>query len=318
MRTATRLFTLLLAAVVGLGCRGPSEGPVKGVLVVYPQDLEEEVDAALEELQRYLTTVDREPVFNFSSAYLEDFEGSLRMRRTILFLTEKASQIPGELASADGLYRARDVWASDQLVYGAVLPDVTNMDALSDSLLKAYNLHMRDFIYGSFVATQMSSPERIDSLRELGFTIDVPKSYSTEVWRPEEGFVQYQRFDSESCALMLSIRWKPAEDGIGSGEEAMRWREAVARRFFYDAQEDSVDRAKTTASPMVLDGAEGLELLGVWRNPEHLNAGAFTSYLLRHGDRKYLIDFEVYYPEGQKEPYIREGWTIMNTFVPGS
>lgn len=318
MRTAAGLAALAIIAVVGLGCMGPAEGPVKGVLVVYPQELQDEVDEVLDDLQRFVTTVDREPVFNFASAYLEDFDGSLRMRRTILFLTADECQIPDQLVLTEGFYRGRDVWASGQLVYGAVLPDVTDMDALSDSLLRAYNLHMRNFIYGSFVATQMSSPGRIDSLRELGFTMDVPKSYATKVWEPDQGFVQYQRFDSEDCALMLSVRWREAEEEIESAEDAMEWREAVARRFFYDAQEDSVDRAKTSARPIDLGSCEGLELLGVWRNPEHLNAGAFTSYVFRHGDRSYLIDFEVYYPEGHKEPYIREGWTIMNTFVPGS
>jgi hypothetical protein len=69
--------------------------------------------------------------------------------------------------------------------------------------------------------------------------------------------------------------------------------------------------------PLSLRGLQGWRLLGMWRNPEHLNAGAFTSYVLRDGGRRYLLDMEVFHERREKEPYVREGWIIMNTFIPG-
>lgn len=308
-----------LAAAVALlaACNQPASGSLKGVLVVYSPQLEQRVPDLLQSLQRYVTTVDREPVFDFSTCTPEQLRGSLRERRTIVFLVASPDELPGELTGEGPVLSARNVWADGQTVLGLVADGEEGLPALSDSMLAAYNRHVHDYVYGSFVNTQMSSPERMDSLRELGFTLDVPKSYKTEEWNPEEGYVQYQRQDGEECLLMLTVRWLDTDRVLESGEEAMSWRQSVARRFFYDAGADSVDRAKTEAVPMRFRGMEGWKLTGVWRNPEYLNAGSFTSYILRVDGRRYLLDMEVYHPQEPKEPYLREGWTIMRTFMPG-
>jgi hypothetical protein len=307
---------LIAAAILVCACNQPASGSLKGVLVVHSPDLEERLPEMLDAAQRYVTTVDAEAVFDFSTCTLEQLRGGLRERRTVVFLVSSPEDLPGELSGPGPILSARNVWASGQSVFGLVVEGEDLPAALGDSLTAAYNRHMHDYVYGSFVNTQMSSPARMDSLRELGFTVDVPKSYRTEVWRPEDGFVQYQRQDGEECLLMLTIRWLETERVLESGEDAMAWRESVARRFFYDAGADSVDRAKTEAVPFRFRGLEGWKLTGVWRNPEYLNAGSFTSYILRVDERRFLLDMEVYHPQEPKEPYLREGWTIMDTFVP--
>ncbi|MBN1435370.1 DUF4837 family protein, partial [Candidatus Fermentibacterales bacterium] len=250
---------------------------------------------------------------------------------TILVVAGDADGIPDGLSAAEGvrggfLHYGYDVWARGQSVYALTADDLlaggSDLGALSDSLERAYDRHMSGYVYGSFVNTQMSSPARIDSLSDLGFTLDVPKSYATKEWLPDDGFVQFQReLSSESLLLMLSVRWveEARVEGVSGPDEALLWREEMARRFFFDAALDSVDRARTTVVPMRLRGLDGYLLVGAWRNPEHLNAGAFTSYVLR--DREtgtgYMLDFEVYHPHATKEIYLREGWTILNTFFPG-
>jgi len=113
----------------------------------------------------------------------------------------------------------------------------------------------------------------------------------------------------------MSIRW--IDDGRNlSSEDAVIWREEVARRFFYDASEDSVDRDRVQIETMNLNGLDGYFLLGMWRNPEYLNAGAFTCYILFDAGRRYILDLEIFHANGEKEPYIREGWIIMDTFLP--
>jgi len=296
-------------------CAGPAEGPLKGVLVVFSEGTEQGIDDFVDGLQLRVETVTSEAVFDFSFVELSRFEGTLRDRRTILFVVDSPGEIPVHLdQGADGIYRGRDVWAEGQYVFGAVPGSVDPAD-LSAALEAAYDDHMWNYVYGSFVSTQMSSPERIDSLAALGFTVDVPKSYFLESWRPGDGFVQYQRQPSEDCLLMFSIQWAP---GVPSpdAEDAVLRREAMARRFFYDARADSVDRSAVTAEPVTFHGAQGYRLTGVWRNPEHLNAGAFTSLVLDCRGTGYILDLEVYNPGREKEPYIREGWMIMDSFVP--
>ncbi len=307
---------LAAAALLVCACNQPASGSLKGVLVVYSPDLEQRLPDLLSLAQMYVTTVDREAVFDFSTCTLEQLRGGLRERRTVLFLVSSREDLPGELSGPGPVYSARNVWATGQSVFGVVAEGADLPQPLSDSLLAAYNRHMRNYVYGSFVNTQMSSPARMDSLRELGFTVDVPKSYRTEMWRPDDGVIQYQRQDGEECLLMLTIRWLETERVLDSAEDAMSWRESVARRFFFDAEADSVDRAKTEAVPFRFRGWEGWKLTGVWRNPDYLNAGSFTSYILRVDERRFLLDMEVYHPQEAKEPYLREGWTIMNTFVP--
>jgi len=312
-----RIPALLMLAVMA-GCAGPATGPLNGVLLVFDPSMDQAaLDSLLSELQVTVSTVDDEDVFIFSSCPLEDFSGDLRVRRTILFAVSSPDDIPGDLTVSGGIWRGTDVWALDQEVFGIVLPGEFQTEELSGLIENAYDRHMSAYVYESFVSTQMTSPERIDSLLSLGFSLDIPRSYRTVSWEPEMGFVQYQRSASEDGILILSIRWI-ADGKVLSAEESVLWREAVARSSFYDSEADSVDRSRLQVAPLDLRGIEGFRLLGMWRNAEHLNAGAFTSYILFSGGTRFLIDMEVFHEHREKEPYIREGWIIMNTFAPGS
>lgn len=312
-----RYFFSLTVLLLLSSCAGPATGPVKGVLVVYPDGMDLDLlSDFLEEIQIRVTTVEPEDVFDFSICSAGEFVDDLRTRRTILFLVDDAQELPDGLEPADGLYQGSDLWARDQTVFGVVLTDFNDTRLLSMRLESAYQQHLYDYIYGSFVSTQMSSPDRIDSLLALGFSMDIPKSYSLADWDPEGGFLQYQRRVSDECLLLLSVRWID-DDVILSQDEAVVWREAVARNHFHDSAADSVDRSSVQVEPLRLRGLSGWRLLGMWRNPEHLNAGAFTSYVLRSDGRRYLLDMEIFHEHREKEPYVREGWIIMNTFIPG-
>ncbi len=316
--SATRALAASTAALLAaaLACaEATPTGPLKGVLLAVDAELSDEAALALaDSSQLYVTTVDAEPVFDFSYCDLDDLDGDLRTRRTIVVAVSSEEDLPVELEPLSaGISHARDLWADGQDVYGLVLPGFDSYGLLAGLLEESYDRHLKDYVYGSFVATQMSSPERIDSLMTLGFSMDIPKSYHLRDWDPEDGFVQYQRRVSEHCLLLMSVRWVDDARTL-TGEEAVTWRESVARRFFYDAEADSVDRSRVEVSPLTHAGMEGYRLLGMWRNPEHINAGAFTSYVLFGGERRWLLDMEVFHEGREKEPYIREGWIIMDTF----
>ncbi len=312
-----KYLSALSILILLVSCRSPATGPVKGVLVVYGSSVDYGlVDELLDDIQIHVTTVDTENVFSFSSCTEEMFRGDLKNRRTILFVSEQEDQLPDELKQIDGVYQADDVWATGQDVFGIILPEFTHLTELSELLERSYNEHLSAYIYGSFVSTQMSSPERIDSLRTLGFSMDIPKSYHLSDWNPDAGFLQYQRTVSDECLLLLSIRWINDETILNS-DEAIIWRETVARHHFYNAAADSVDRSRVVAAPFELHDLRGWKLLGMWRNPDHLNAGAFTSYILFADGRRYLLDMEIFHEHREKEPYVREGWIVMNTFFAG-
>lgn len=312
-------LALLLPLLLISSCKQDSIGPLNGVLIVYSEDITEFIDSGgLEDIQIVVETVDPENVFSFSYASLPEFTGTLRERRIILMLLSPgdADEFPGGLRETDsGILQGRDIWANNQTVIAATVPpaDPTLPTGLQDALLEACNDQMRAYIYRSFVSTSMSSPERIDSLSSLGFTMDVPKSYATRKWMPADGFIQYQRQPDDNSMLLLSIAII-SSGGELTPERAMLAREAMARNFFYDAREDSVDRARTTSEPIASSGLNGIQLTGVWRNPEYLNAGSFTTRVLDGGTEWYILDMEVYNPGHAKEPYLREGWIIMNTF----
>lgn len=309
---------LLPSLLILMGCRQQSIGPVKGVLVVYHEDLAPFIDGGgLNAVQRTVTTVETENVFTWAFADLEEFQGPLMNRRVILFLVPRAEHLPGGLEqTGPGLYSGEDMWAANQQVIGAVVTGGTLPDGLPEVLEEAYNTQMHRYVYGSFVSTQMSSPGRIDSLEALGFTMDVPKAYSTRIWRPDDGFIQYQRTAGDECLLMLSIRFLPAAADL-TDSLAVLTREAMARRFFFDAAADSVDRSRVTVEPLTFRGMTGRTVTGMWRNPEYLNAGAFTARILDCRGTRYIIDMEVYNPGREKEPYLREGWVMMDTFRTG-
>ena len=312
-----RLIWLL--PLVILACRQESLGPLNGILVVYSSSLADFIDeGGLDALHLVVETVDTEQVFSFAFADLSEFEGTLRERRTILLLLspEDIGEIPENLdQQASSIYYGENVWALNQRVFAVVTSGGSALpEELPEALLDAYEAQMEGYLYRSFVSTSMTSQERIDSLSSaLGFSMDVPKSYGTHKWMPTDRFVQYQRQPDDECLLLFSMNVIRSGADL-SPENAMLAREAMARTYFYDAAEDSVDRARTRFEPCTLGGIEGIQLTGVWRNPEFLNAGAFTSRVLDAGDEWYILDIEVYNPGHAKEPYLREGWIIMNTF----
>lgn len=310
------LAAVLLA--VAPGCmKKDCIGPIEGVLIVFPDGGEAAASAFSDSLQKFVSTVYAEPVFSFAFVPAGSFTGDLRRYRTIVLITGDGSgypALPEGLSHCGTFLEGRDVWAVGQRVFAAE-PGSADVHALSDSLESAYEEHLLAYIYQAFVSTGMSSPERIDSLASLGFVMDVPRAYETTEWDPARGFVQFQRRVDQEGLMMISVRWLDS-DSVPTADEAAGWRQEMARRFFYDAGADSVDRARLSISPCSLAGARGWELIGAWRNPEHVNAGAFASYVLQAGSRRYILDAEVYNPGEEKELYIREGRLIMKTFVP--
>lgn len=310
---------VLLVLLGGLSCKKDSIGPLNGILVVYSNSLTGFIDSGgLRDIHLIVETVDSEEVFSFSFAETSEFTGTLRERRIILMLLDslEADLIPGKLSEVKtGIHSGGDVWAVDQQVFAVVVdPEASVLPAgLPEELEAAYNNQVHQYIYESFVSTSMTSQVRIDSLAELGFTVNVPKSFNLEEWAPADGFIQYQRQPDEESLLLFSIRILDTDADL-TDSNAMLAREAMARLFFFDASADSVDRARTAAVPLSFGGMSGWELTGVWRNPEFLNAGSFTTRVLDAGDEWYILDMEVYNPGHVKEPYLREGWIIMDTF----
>lgn len=313
------LICMLFLLLFSVSCKQDALGPINGVLVVYSASLSEFIDAGgLQDLHLIVETVDPEEVFSFSFAETPEFQGTLKARRVILLLLDpsETSQIPSSLEeSAAGIYSGHDVWALDQQVFAVVVdPDLPELPAgLPDMLESAYDDQMHDYIYESFVSTSMTSPERMDSLSALGLSLNVPKSFTVRIWTPEDGFIQYQRQPDDECMLLFSIRILAADAEL-TDSNAVLAREAMARLFFYDASADSVDRARVTIRQIVQNGLPGWELTGVWRNPDYLNAGSFTTRVFDSGDEWYILDMEIYNPGYKKEPYLREGWIIMDTF----
>jgi len=319
MAKSSHLFLLLLFSFLSVSCKQDPLGPINGVLVVYSTSLTEFIDdGGLQELHLIVETVDPEEVFSFSFAETSEFQGSLKARRVILLLLDPSETdlIPSSLVEGEtGIYSGDDVWAIDQQVFAVVVDPVLQElpSGIPEMLERAYDNQMHDYVYKSFVSTSMTSPERMDSLAALGFGLNVPKSFIVRIWTPEDGFVQYQRQPDEESLILFSIRMLTTE-ALLTDSNAVLAREAMARLFFYDASADSVDRARLSVEPIIQNGLTGFELTGVWRNPDYLNAGSFTSRVLDGGDVWYILDMEVYNPGYRKEPYLREGWIIMDTF----
>lgn len=319
MKTQIPVVFLLLLLLFSASCKQESIGAINGVLIVYSSSLSEFIDTGgLQDLHLVVETVDPEEVFSFSFAEISEFQGTLKTRRVILLLldTFEENQIPSALDRGEtGIFSGDDVWALDQQVFAVVVnPESPELPSELPGMLEtAYDNQMHDYIFESFVSTSMTSPERMDSLSFLGFTLNIPKSFRIRIWTPEDGFIQYQRQPDPECLLLFSIRVL-SDHGELSDSNAVLAREAMARLFFYDASADSVDRARLSMTPIEQNGLPGWEMTGVWRNPEYLNAGSFTSRVLDAGDEWYILDMEIYNPGFKKEPYLREGWVIMDTF----
>ncbi len=208
-------------------------------------------------------------------------------------------------------------WAEGQLLLVLAGPTLEQLrlNLLQNKAL-VYNL-----LYEHLLAqTKESMFERLEQtdieqqlLEKYGWMVRVQHDYFINTERPQDRFV-FLRRSLPGRERWLFVHWV---EGGNPNQITCEWiintRNKLTRKFY---QGDYVDEKNTRAEEVEFLGRRALKLEGLWANEEKVAGGPFRNYTFydEATGRIYMIDLAVFFPGGEKEPFLRQLDIIAHTF----
>jgi len=320
-------LVLLSAALTLAGCDKPRAiGDTSQILVGAPDgvwsELEENIKASLEPR---MFTVRDERVFDV--AHIDPREpawGNLRVMRQVLligtagdpFVEEALARHRGPLPAPPSLLQVRNVWAQNQLVTIALLPDgggaasaAPLIEGLGEIYLKQYEEYARSrmFVTGANAALG-------DSLRrEAGFTVVLPRVYHYRQLEPGLFVFRNDQPDPSRLIRNVTVDSRPTTEVAATPAAAAEWRSELGARLNQPGQ---LTETRPEADSIQVGGRPALQIQGIWSNPpgQWPAAGPFIARLIECPDRIYLIDAWLYAPGTNKYEYMYQLNAILDSF----
>ncbi len=208
-------------------------------------------------------------------------------------------------------------WAKNQLLL--VLAG-TSLEQLQENLIqnkeRVYNL-LYDHLIEKTREKMFERLEQVELEKQLlekyGWMVRVQHDYFIQVERPQNRFV-FLRRSLPGRERWLFVHWiDDADPNIITEEWAINTRNKLTRKFY---QGDYIDEKRTHAEEVEFLGRSALKLVGLWANDEKVIGGPFRNYSFYDelSRRVYMIDIAVYFPGGEKEPFLRQLDIMAHTF----
>lgn len=328
-RPVVHLITTV-AGMVGVfsACQKPAPvGTANEIAVVASSEvwdvLEHEIVAALE--PRTFTVRD-ERILHVAYAEPADVASTelRRMRRILLIGSLREPLIEEALAGrkVDGLTPPTvlllpDVWAKNQRVIVALLPEAAEPRVLESLLPRIADTYLRQFEHHirRGMAVIPRNERFVEQLRQVvGVTLAIPLTYRSE--RPVPGVFVFrqeeQGFTPVVRTIALDSRARGAVDWTTDAAES--WRAELAERS--NQPPHVTETLPRRALQGQLAGQPTIQIRGVWSNPpgEWPSAGPFVARMVECADRVFLIDAWVYAPVDAKYEYVYQLDRILDTF----
>lgn len=320
------VFTLL---AVGCGKSQPY-GQQDSIIVIMPDSVWAEVeDTTYAAIERPVETVRRQSKYHVTQVDPGTPQLSqLKLWYQVVVVGPPSDELVQQVLDAAGTDRvtppemvsAGSIWSRGQVVRAVVVPP--------DRMAEAWTAHLDDLYadiegtYRRFVEERMWTSGRDTALADTladryGFSLIVPKVY--EVIEGDR-LVIFRNDNPRPADLIrsISVSWRsPAPDSL-TPELAYEWRGGIDSLHYGTAQGITPD----TSAPrrFLHDGHEALEVTGNWSDEGPYPAGGpFTLWLVRCGDRVYLLDSWIYAPDPERGKYqylLQLEW-IRDTFRCG-
>jgi len=221
------------------------------------------------------------------------------------------------IAGAAFVFPKRDQWAKEQLM--VVLVSNT-LEELREKLLAN-----RKFLYELFekkllddtAAEMFRELEQVELEKELlnkyGWTPRIQHDYFINVERPQDRFLMLRR-TLPGRERWLFVHWIDEGDSTVLNEKwAIATRNKLTMKFY---ENDQINEQYAHSREAVFLNRKAILLEGLWENDEKVIGGPFRSYSFydARARRIYMIDIAVFYPGGEKEPFLRQLDVMANSF----
>lgn len=245
----------------------------------------------------------------------------------ILESQEEISQKVSEILSADVkqkvvegsafVFPKKDAYAEGQLLVVLASNTVGDLkEKLADNKSYLYEMFKKKLIE----ETTKQMYEKLEQeelsqqlLSKFGWTLRIQHDYIINIERPQDRFVMLRR-SLPGRERWLFVHWiEEADPEIIDREWAMRTRNRLTQKFYSG---DTINEDYTNADEIDFLGRPTLLLQGLWENVERVAGGPFKNYSFYDAPSKriYMIDIAVYYPAGEKEPFLRQLDIMAHTF----
>lgn len=327
-RRASRLVALAALLTCAAACdKPPPIGEHHELAVATPpeiwQALAPQIVAALEPRT---FTVRNERIFDV--AYIppahDAWRGELRRMRKVLLIGSADEPLIAEALAGRDWKRLRlpaviqlpDVWAQQQLVTVALLPEGAGPGALEpllpkigETLLEQLKEHAR-----LRMAVMPPNERLVEQLRQVeGFTLAVPTTYDAS--QPEPGVYVFRHEEEGLTPVIQSIAVDSRPRGAveWTARAAGEWRARLAERL---NEPGHITEALPRWHEAEVAGQRTLHVQGVWSLlPDGWpGGGPFMSRLVECGDRVYLLDAWLYAPGEAKYELVIQLHIILDTF----
>ena len=325
------LRALLLLTLVACGGREPAEGEADQIAVGAAAQLWQSIEARLRvALETNPYPLPGVKAFELTH-YAPDGEewSTLRRSRQVLLIGAPTDPWIEEARGADppevtlpALIERRDLWARDQHVTVLLLSPGDPLPALEEQLADLHALYERR--YREWVVGRLfpGGPDRAlaNSLQVAGgFELLLPHGYR---WHREEHVFLFSAPSADSVDLIrqITVTWhSPITDAM-QPDALLSWREQLATAHYGGRQ--VANRSALRGRPTTHRGNLAYLLMGTWAGRNPSGARVSGPFLLRAvicptQDRTYLLDAWLYTTEQEKQKYVVQLESIMNSFRCG-
>ena len=273
-----------------------------------------------ESIERYYFTTENETFFDLKRADIKAIQQFYRFKNLVFLahldtdsevsnyvkdrLTENVLQSVKD--NGVGMFSRHNLWANDQLVL-FLLGD-------TEANLLRFNILQANEVFEQF-RTKLFS--RIEN-RIYGFDIHSASLFRNLPWdmKIPNYYVIYKRDDSDNFISFLARRRGQPDRYLSVYFEEMAedrvdldWISSTRARLAWQYYDEDEFRSEDTRSELTaFNGIPVYKFSGRWQNRKYAVGGAFQSFAFYdiNGNRAYLIDNSVFYPEGYKLPALIE------------
>ena len=220
-------------------------------------------------------------------------------------------------SGSEFVFTKEDPWAEEQLLVVLVsntLPELR--EKLEGNKQFLYNLFEKKLIEDT-AAQMFESYEQKDIEKELlkkyGWAIRIQHDYIMNFERPQNRFIMLRRSLPRS-ERWIFIHWIDEGDpNVINKDWAIKTRNRLTKKFY---DNDQINEEYTRSKEIDFLGRPALMLEGLWENVEQVIGGPFKNYCFYDipSQRIYMIDIAVFFPGGEKEPFLRQLDIMAHSF----
>jgi|GEM_PF-1901507 hypothetical protein len=220
----------------------------------------------------------------------------------------------------------KDVWIDGQSVLFLLF---NGSDYSPDEVKKAVQdaHHRLDEYIADRIRTDLEKEKVSKKAEEMGrerfgFPLLIPSRYT--LFKESETFLSFVARMPDRLFFVAEL---PMSDAPVTMSFMIEARDALTEAYYggdrifkelYQWKKESPDVPYFGSFDVVsVDGRMVYKLTGLWENQDNVNGGPFITYLVEAGGKRYLLDAMLFYPSGNKWPFLNKLEASLKRTVQG-